>query len=148
MIILKFVLPSIIPAENFFVQLFVSIFRFLIPYVGPSRCLRFFFPRYGMPQMWATIVKRQLHAMTDNSDKINELLEKLEILLKRQDDFSREIGNLQIEINRLKITGTEQVIEQKGSSLNSPVTNTGFEIKKEPDTTANKPIICCSGCSI
>ena len=139
MIILKFVLPSIIPAENFFVQLFVSIFRFLIPYVGPSRCLRFFFPRYGMPQMWATIVKRQLHAMTDNSDKINELLEKLEILLKRQDDFSREIGNLQIEINRLKITGTEQVIEQKGSSLNRPVTNTGFEIKKEKITAGSRP---------
>ncbi|MBK6964508.1 MAG: DUF2339 domain-containing protein [Bacteroidales bacterium] len=42
--------------------------------------------------------------MTDNNDKVNQLNEKLETLLKRQDDFSREINNLKVEINRLKAT--------------------------------------------
>src|SRR5690606_8470467 len=69
--------------------------------------------------------------MTDNNDKINQLLERLETLLKRQDDFSREISNLQIEINRLKFTETKQTIEQKQINLNRPVTDTDFEIKKE-----------------
>jgi hypothetical protein len=46
--------------------------------------------------------------MTNNQNKINQLLDKLETLLKRQDDFSREINNLRIEINRLKTTETEQ----------------------------------------
>jgi uncharacterized membrane protein len=73
--------------------------------------------------------------MADNSDKINQLLEQLETLLKRHDEFSREISNLQIEINRLKITGTEQAIEQKEIKLSRPVTKTDFEIKKEKITT-------------
>jgi len=46
--------------------------------------------------------------MTNNQGKINQLLDKLEILLKKQDDFSREINNLRIEINRLKTTETER----------------------------------------
>jgi uncharacterized membrane protein len=46
--------------------------------------------------------------MTNNQNKINQLLDKLETLLKKQEDFSREINNLRIEINRLKTTETEQ----------------------------------------
>lgn len=72
--------------------------------------------------------------MTDYSDKINQLLEKLETLLKRQDGFSREISNLQIEINRLKITETEEEIEQKELKFDRPVTDIDFEIKKEKIT--------------
>ena len=40
--------------------------------------------------------------MADNSDKINELVYRLEILSKKQDAFSREISNLQLEIGILK----------------------------------------------
>ncbi len=46
--------------------------------------------------------------MTTNQDKLNFLIEKLEILLKRQDDFSKEINELRNEVNFLKSTGTEQ----------------------------------------
>lgn len=76
--------------------------------------------------------------MADKSDKINQLLEKLEILLKRQEDFSREINNLQIEINRLKVSGTEKAIEQKEIKLNRPVT-TDFEINPEKITARYPP---------
>lgn len=68
--------------------------------------------------------------MTDNQDKINQLLDKLEFLLKRQDDFSREINNLRIEIDGLKTNDTEQKTE-KETEQDRPVADTDFEIKKE-----------------
>lgn len=69
--------------------------------------------------------------MTDNNDKINQLLEKLESLLKRQDDFSREINSLRTEIHRLKISETEQTTKNEEVKLDRPVISTDFEIKKE-----------------
>jgi len=50
--------------------------------------------------------------MKDNQDKINLLLAKLETLVKRQDDFSREINNLRAEIRELKTTEEEKPLEQ------------------------------------
>jgi hypothetical protein len=44
----------------------------------------------------------------DNQEQINQLLNKLQTLLKRQDDFYGEINNLRIEINRFKTITTEQ----------------------------------------
>lgn len=69
--------------------------------------------------------------MTDNNDKINQLLDKLESLLKRQDDFSREINSLRTEIHRLKISETEQITKNEEVKLDRPVIATDFEIKKE-----------------
>lgn len=69
--------------------------------------------------------------MTDNNDRVNQLLDKLESLLKRQDDFSREINNLRIEINRLKTTETEQATKKEEAKLDGSITDTDFEIKKE-----------------
>jgi len=40
--------------------------------------------------------------MDNNEDKINQLIEKLHALLRRQDEFSREIYNLRLEIYALK----------------------------------------------
>lgn len=74
--------------------------------------------------------------MTD-SDKISQLLEKLETLLERQEGFSREISNLQFEISKLKITASEQTIEQKGIKRNIPVTDTDLQIQKEEITVDN-----------
>jgi hypothetical protein len=62
--------------------------------------------------------------MTDNQDRVNQLLDKLDILLKRQDTFSREINELREEVTRLKTTGAEnknkeedkEVEEQKEES--------------------------------
>jgi uncharacterized membrane protein len=72
--------------------------------------------------------------MTDNTDKINQLLEKLEILLKRQADFSREISRLQNDINSLKAAESRPAIEPKEINPNSPIHNTDFDIKKEKIT--------------
>lgn len=69
--------------------------------------------------------------MTDNNDKINQLLDKLESLLKRQDDFSREINSLRTEIHRLKISETAQTTKDEEVKLDRPVIATDFEIKKE-----------------
>lgn len=43
--------------------------------------------------------------MTDPRDKADQLLEKLEILLKKQEEFSKEIRSLQTEINQLRSPG-------------------------------------------
>ena len=57
--------------------------------------------------------------MTDSQDQINSLLERLELLLKRQDEFSKEINILRKDINLLKeakvnpsLSGTISTAEQ------------------------------------
>jgi hypothetical protein len=73
--------------------------------------------------------------MTDKKENINQLLTKLEILLKRQDAFFMEINILRNEINKLKsseIEGNHEKVEIKADkSLSDPA----FEIKKEQVTT-------------
>lgn len=48
--------------------------------------------------------------MTENSERINQLLSKLDALLKRQDSFSREIDELRGEINNLKASEPRSVV--------------------------------------
>jgi uncharacterized membrane protein len=48
--------------------------------------------------------------MTENNDKADQLLGKLDALLKRQEDFSREIIKLRSEINQLKYPVQEQIL--------------------------------------
>lgn len=62
--------------------------------------------------------------MTDNSDKASQLLEKLEMLLKRQEEFSKEISDLQIEINKFKTAETGQAIGHLQVKPESPVSAT------------------------
>lgn len=73
--------------------------------------------------------------MTDNNDKVNQLHDKLETLLKRQDDFSREINNLRVEINRLKVTGQERTPENVVPRLDKPKNESDFEVVKVTTTT-------------
>lgn len=61
-----------------------------------------------------------------NDEKINLLLDKLELLMKRQNDFSREIDNLQIEIYRLKSS-------EKEIKKDEPVTKIDTELIKEKE---------------
>ncbi|MFI2743700.1 DUF2339 domain-containing protein [Zhouia sp. PK063] len=75
--------------------------------------------------------------MTNNQDHINELLEKLNVLLKKQEHFSREINSLQIEIYNLKNAQFEQKKEEE-TLQNKPVTHTNFEVK--PEQHIVKPI--------
>jgi uncharacterized membrane protein len=68
--------------------------------------------------------------MTDQQGNINQLLDKLEILLKRQDDFSREIDSLRTEIIKLKTSDSKD---------ESSVTDTAFEIPQEKTTHRLQP---------
>lgn len=67
--------------------------------------------------------------MINNQDQINQLHIKLETLEKRQEDFSREINNLRIEINRLK---SAEAIESDEIEGNKPLidTNTNVDVEK------------------
>jgi len=49
----------------------------------------------------------------DSQDKINALQEKLNLLLKKQEDFSKEVTQLQIELNHLKPSDKEESNEAK-----------------------------------
>ena len=51
--------------------------------------------------------------MTEKTDGINQLQEKLETLLKKQEMFSGEINELRIELNKLKASETKQTVVQK-----------------------------------
>ncbi len=72
--------------------------------------------------------------MIDNSDKINQLLDKLNILLKRQDDFTREITNLQTEIYRLKTPETEQITKKEAVKQDLSIVDTEVDINIEKMT--------------
>lgn len=71
--------------------------------------------------------------MTDNSDKTNQLLEKLEVLLKRQEDFSREISSLQIEIRKLVVDERGLPKAETLSAVKDP------EVDKETRLTGSSP---------
>ncbi|WP_083858554.1 DUF2339 domain-containing protein [Psychroflexus torquis] len=72
--------------------------------------------------------------MTNNQDKINQLLSKLENLLKRQDDFSRDIDSLRIEITNLQSYETERNIEKVDIKEDKPIIDSDFEIAKAKTT--------------
>jgi uncharacterized membrane protein len=73
--------------------------------------------------------------MTENIDRINQLLDKLEILLKRQETFSKEVNEVREEINRLKNSEVKQVTEKEETIKIRPATDTVIEIKKDKVTT-------------
>jgi len=58
--------------------------------------------------------------MTTNDTRINQLLEKLEILLKRQERFSMEINELSEEIYRLKYAQAEEPSDKWKEAETSP----------------------------
>lgn len=73
--------------------------------------------------------------MTDNQDKTDQLFNKLEILLKRQDEFSIEINNLKHDINKLKTSEINEAVEKEKIVEDSSIANAAFEIKKEKAPT-------------
>jgi uncharacterized membrane protein len=48
--------------------------------------------------------------MTENNDPINQLLDRLNALLKKQEHFSREVNELRAELNRLKLSQAKETI--------------------------------------
>ncbi len=73
-----------------------------------------------------------MHPMIENDGKINELIDKLELLLKRQDEFSNEINALRTEINQLKTSATEALADGQAPIQSSPVS----EIPESEETIA------------
>ena len=70
--------------------------------------------------------------MTQPDDRFIPLIEKLEVLLKRQESFSKEITELREEINRLKFSAIEE-----GFGKPQPVL---FEEPEIPDKVDNKRV--------
>lgn len=79
--------------------------------------------------------------MTQNSEKINLLLDKLEVLAKKQESFSREVSEIREEIIRLKETENKPVTDRREIIKESPVVPLAIEIKKEEKTSASQPTI-------
>ena len=76
--------------------------------------------------------------MTDNN-KINQLHEKLEKLLERQADFTKEINSLRTEIYKLKTSESESKIQKEEVKENLASNKTELENKKvEITTDSNK----------
>ena len=69
--------------------------------------------------------------MTENNN-INQLLDKLDVLLKRQDSFSKEINDLREEINSLKNAQIIDQVDENSELINeTPVENKDLEIKEK-----------------
>ncbi len=84
--------------------------------------------------------------MTEKTDDINRLYEKLETLLKKQEMFSGEINELRNDINKLKVSKTKQTVMQKEpgqtadeiSGVQSKITTTDF--LKQTQVIPPKPL--------
>ncbi len=77
--------------------------------------------------------------MTNRQDKINQLLDKLDLLVKRQNDFSKEIYNLRLEINKLKSPEMEQPSEPVELERDSLLLEEEFEPVSEQATAEFEP---------
>ncbi len=60
------------------------------------------------------------NGMTNDQHQIDQLLSRLENLLKRQEDFSREIEHLRVAIHSLKTGGNERLVQESGEGLQEP----------------------------
>lgn len=73
--------------------------------------------------------------MTNNNDQINQLVHKLEILLKRQENFSKEINDLKDEINTLKDSNRNLSTENTKQNIAETEVETDFDNQKSPEKT-------------
>ena len=69
--------------------------------------------------------------MTNNQDQINQLLDKLETLLKRQELFSREVNELKREIVQLKTSQIKNVSEKEESTEKEATKKQPSQIRRE-----------------
>ena len=76
--------------------------------------------------------------MTENTDKVNLLLNKLEDLVKKQENFSREVSEIREEIVRLKDKENKSEPESPEKIKISPVLQPAVEIKVEKKSSASQ----------
>ncbi len=77
--------------------------------------------------------------MTDNNEKIDQLLDKLETLLKKQDAFSKEVNGIREELYRLKSAGIKQAAEKVETKETRPVSDKPIEVEKVTITPGTHP---------
>lgn len=81
--------------------------------------------------------------MTSDEDQINQLLEKLHELWKKQNEFSNDIRQLQIEINQLRAKNESEPkaneLIQKIPVVDTPVSKPSVVIQAKNLTDANSP---------
>ncbi len=73
--------------------------------------------------------------MAENQDATNKLLQKLELLLEKQNAFAKEVNELRSEITKLK-SGQEELPKSEPSK---PETLLDFKLKAEEDRERTKP---------
>lgn len=69
--------------------------------------------------------------MTENTDKLKLLIDKLEAVSKRQEAFSRELAGIREEINWLREAEKKSVNDNQEPTGEKPVVSTHTEINKE-----------------
>ncbi len=70
--------------------------------------------------------------MVNNQDRINYLLNKLDILSARQEQFFKEIKELRDEVSQLQISETiDSILEEKEEIIVTPPTKSPFELQRE-----------------
>jgi uncharacterized membrane protein len=77
--------------------------------------------------------------MEDNNEKINQLVDKMESLLRRQEDFSREINILRTELNQLKTPEKQTVVKKEQDEQSQSTSKTNTILEHEVVTTHQKP---------
>lgn len=73
--------------------------------------------------------------MINDQERINQLLVRLDALLRRQNDFSREINNLRVEIDELKTRKTKPAPETEEVQRYMSASEADFETKIDKGTT-------------
>ena len=72
--------------------------------------------------------------MENSFEKINQLHDKLNYLLKRQDEFSKEIDSLRLELNELKTDELAYFLEES-ESIDNPIVDSTFVTENEEKST-------------
>ena len=72
--------------------------------------------------------------MESQNEKINQLIDRLDVLLKRQDEFSKEINILRLELDILKTSETKlsAPTETIKKEISTPPAETLKSIAQEP----------------
>lgn len=86
--------------------------------------------------------------MADSQEQINLLLEKLELLLRRQDEFSKEINTLRTDINSLRGSKEDASLPEvissmppvQGKELTEKVLPTSPIVSQQKNTNAGKDL--------
>jgi hypothetical protein len=77
--------------------------------------------------------------MTENPERINQLIERLEMLSRQQELFSKEIYALRNELYQLKAVATHRPpLQSPQKETDKPVSHNGFKVVEDIERFADK----------